>query len=172
MISFLFYKKSFSSGLAQRVLRRPDDVPGRPDDPGGARMAPWRFGPKRSDPRDLPDPPIVTTGRSPGRADPSFLAIKLQGTLPAAGPGFTRISFYTGFTKKANSTQNYVKNSGESWLSVIFLKSIENLWLSTINLFRNLTFSSNWHFAGGIIVTYDDGSDVGRPHLASEYFLT
>jgi len=55
---------------------------------------------------------IVTTGRSPGRADPSFLAIKLQGTLPAAGPGFTRIPFYTGFTKKGFSVKssNLCKN--------------------------------------------------------------
>jgi len=33
---------------------------------------------------------IVTTVRSPGRADPSFLAIKRLGILPAAGLGFAK----------------------------------------------------------------------------------
>jgi len=32
-------------------------LPGRPDDPGGARMAPWRFGAKRSDPPGFARPP-------------------------------------------------------------------------------------------------------------------
>jgi len=44
--------------------------------------------------------PSVTTGRSPGRADPSFLAIKRQGTLPAAGHVLAKILVYTGFTKR------------------------------------------------------------------------
>jgi len=69
-------------------------VAGSSGRPGGARMTPWRFGPTARIPQDPPDPLIVTTGRSPGRADPSFLAIKLQGTLLAAGPGFARIPFY------------------------------------------------------------------------------
>jgi len=44
--------------------------------------------------------PSVTTSRSPGRADPSFLAIKPLGTLPAAGHVLAKIPFYTGFTKR------------------------------------------------------------------------
>jgi len=43
---------------------------------------------------------IVTTVRSPGRADPSFLAIKPLGILPAAGLGFAKTLNYYGFTKR------------------------------------------------------------------------
>jgi len=43
---------------------------------------------------------IVTTVRSPGRADPSFLAIKRLGILPAAGLGIAKTLNYYGFTKR------------------------------------------------------------------------
>jgi len=43
---------------------------------------------------------IVTTVRSPGRADPPFLAIKPLGFLPAAGLGFAKTLNYYGFTKR------------------------------------------------------------------------
>jgi len=75
-------------------------APGQSTDLGCRKSGFRRFGWKVPKPGKTHKGASVTTSRSPGRADPSFLAIKPLGTLPAAGHVLAKIPFYTGFTKR------------------------------------------------------------------------
>jgi len=86
------------------------------------------------DPLHRDDRPIPRKGR------PLISPIGMNLFLLAAGPGFARIPFYTGFTKKGGTMQNYVNLIDKSWLSNSMYNLIGFLRYKTVNLSKNDQF--------------------------------